>query len=110
MKDMQEILKVICKVDKDFKVFLVGIYYKELLDDLNDYCIIIVEKFIFEEIEVCWKVGKVIIYYICCIEFCFNIFIFSEFVEVEWLVWYSVKENLDGYFCWVLNSWVKNFL
>ncbi len=45
MKDMQETLKVIRKADKDFKVSLARTYHKELLDDLNDYCITIAEKF-----------------------------------------------------------------
>ena len=48
---MQETLKVIRKADKDFKVSLAGTYHKELLDDLNDYCITIAEKFAPEEIE-----------------------------------------------------------
>ena len=51
MKDMQETLKVIRKADKDFKVSLAGTYHKELLDELNDYCITIAEKFTPEEIE-----------------------------------------------------------
>ena len=62
MKDMQETLKVIRKADKDFKVSLAGTYHKELLDDLNDYCITIAEKFAPEEIEARRKAGKVTTY------------------------------------------------
>ena len=68
MKDMQETLKVIRKADKDFKVSLAGTYHKELLDDLNDYCITIAEKFTPEEIEARRKAGKVTTYYTCCTE------------------------------------------
>lgn len=108
MKDMQETLKVIRKADKDFKVSLAGTYHKELLDDLNDYCITIAEKFTPEEIEARQKAGKVTTYYTCCTEPRPNTFTFSEPAEAEWLAWHSAKENLDGYLRWALNSWVKN--
>ena len=108
MKDMQETLKVIRKADKDFKVSLAGTYHKELLDDLNDYCITIAEKFAPEEIEARRKAGKVTTYYTCCTEPRPNTFTFSEPAEAEWLAWHSAKENLDGYLRWALNSWVKN--
>ena len=108
MKDMQETLKVIRKADKDFKVSLAGTYHKELLDDLNDYCITIAEKFTPEEIEARRKAGKVTTYYTCCTEPRPNTFTFSEPAEAEWLAWHSAKENLDGYLRWALNSWVKN--
>ena len=108
MKDMQETLKVIRKADKDFKVSLAGTYHKELLDELNDYCITIAEKFTPEEIEARRKAGKVTTYYTCCTEPRPNTFTFSEPAEAEWLAWHSAKENLDGYLRWALNSWVKN--
>ena len=100
MKDMQETLKVIRKADKDFKVSLAGTYHKELLDDLNDYCITIAEKFAPEEIEARRKAGKVTTYYTCCTEPRPNTFTFSEPAEAEWLAWHSAKENLDGYLRW----------
>ena len=108
MKDMLATLKVIRKADKDFKVSLAGTYHKELLDDLNDYCITIAEKFTPEEIEARRKAGKVTTYYTCCTEPRPNTFTFSEPAEAEWLAWHSAKENLDGYLRWALNSWVKN--
>lgn len=108
MKDMQETLKVIRKADKDFKVSLAGTYHKELLDELDDYCITIAEKFTPEEIEARRKAGKVTTYYTCCTEPRPNTFTFSNPAEAEWLAWHSAKENLDGYLRWALNSWVKN--
>lgn len=108
MKDMQETLKVIRKADKDFKVSLAGTYHKELLDDMDDYCITIAEKFTPEEIETRRKAGKVTTYYTCCTEPRPNTFTFSEPAEAEWLAWHSAKENLDGYLRWALNSWVQH--
>ena len=108
MKDMQETLKVIRKADKDFKVSLAGTYHAELLDELDDYCITIAEKFPAETIKARREAGKVTTYYTCCTEPRPNTFTFSPPAEAEWLAWHSAAENLDGYLRWALNSWVKN--
>ncbi len=108
MKDMLETLKVIRKADKDFKVSLAGTYHEELVNELDDYCITIAEKFPAETIEARRAAGKVTTYYTCCTEPRPNTFTFSKPAEGEWLAWHSAKENLDGYLRWALNSWVKN--
>lgn len=68
MKDMQETLKVIRKADKDFKVSLAGTYHPELVDELDDYCITIAERFPPETIDSRREAGKVTTYYTCCSE------------------------------------------
>ena len=108
MKDMQETLKVIRKADKDFKVSLAGTYHAELVDELDDYCITIAERFPVETINARREAGKVTTYYTCCTEPRPNTFTFSPPAEAEWLGWFAAKENLDGYVRWALNSWVKN--
>lgn len=108
MKDMQETLKVIRKADKDFKVSLAGTYHKELVDELDDYCITIAEKFPAETIRARRDAGKTTTYYTCCTEPRPNTFTFSAPAEAEWLAWHSAKENLDGYLRWALNSWVQH--
>lgn len=108
MKDMQETLKVIRKADKDFKVSLAGTYHAELVDELDDYCITIAERFPAETIDSRREAGKVTTYYTCCTEPRPNTFTFSPPAEAEWLAWHSARENLDGYLRWALNSWVKN--
>ncbi len=108
MKDMLETLKVIRKADKDFKVSLAGTYHDELVNELDDYCITIAEKFPAETIKARREAGKVTTYYTCCTEPRPNTFSFSQPAEGEWLGWHSAKENLDGYLRWALNSWVKN--
>lgn len=108
MKDMLATLEVIRKADKDFKVSLAGTYHKELVEELNDYCIAIGEKFPAEVIKARKEAGKVTTYYTCCTEPRPNTFTFSAPAEAEWLGWFAAKENLDGYLRWALNSWVKN--
>ena len=88
MKDMQETLKVIRKADKDFKVSLAGTYHAELVEELDDYCITIAERFPAETIDSRREAGKVTTYYTCCTEPRPNTFTFSPPAEAEWLAWH----------------------
>ena len=108
LKDMLATINVVYKADKDFKLSLAGTYHKELLEDLDDYCITLAEKFTPEELEKRKADGKVTTYYTCCTEPRPNTFTFSPLAESEWLGWWAAKINVDGYLRWALNSWVKD--
>ena len=108
LKDMLATIKVVYKADPDFKLSLAGTYHKELLEDLDDYCITLAEKFTPEEIAKRRAEGKVTTYYTCCTEARPNTFTFSPLAESEWLGWWAAKINVDGYLRWALNSWVKD--
>ena len=108
LKDMLATIKVVYKADPDFKLSLAGTYHKELLEDLDDYCITLAEKFTPEEIAKRKAEGKVTTYYTCCTEPRPNTFTFSPLAESEWLGWWAAKINVDGYLRWALNSWVKD--
>jgi hypothetical protein len=108
LKDMLATIKVVYKADPDFKLSLAGTYHKELLEDLDDYCITLAEKFTPEEIAKRRAEGKVTTYYTCCTEARPNTFTFSPLAESEWLGWWASKINVDGYLRWALNSWVKD--
>ena len=108
LKDMLATIKVVYKADPDFKLSLAGTYHKELLEDLDDYCITLAEKFTPEEIAKRRAEGKVTTYYTCCTEPRPNTVTFSPLAESEWLGWWAAKINVDGYLRWALNSWVKD--
>ena len=108
LKDMLATIEVVRKADPDFKLSLAGTYHKELLEDLDDYCITLAEKFTPEEIAKRRAEGKVTTYYTCCSEPRPNTFTFSPLAESEWLGWWASKINVDGYLRWALNSWVKD--
>ena len=108
LKDMLATIEVVRKADPDFKLSLAGTYHKELLEDLDDYCITLAEKFTPEEIAKRRAEGKVTTYYTCCTEPRPNTFTFSPLAESEWLGWWAAKINVDGYLRWALNSWVKD--
>ena len=108
LKDMLATIKVVYKADPDFKLSLAGTYHKELLEDLDDYCITLAEKFTPEEIAKRRAEGKVTTYYTCCTEPRPNTFTFSPLAESEWLGWWAAKIHVDGYLRWALNSWVKD--
>ena len=108
LNDMLATIKVVYKADPNFKLSLAGTYHKELLEDLDDYCITLAEKFTPEELEKRKAEGKVTTYYTCCTEPRPNTFTFSPLAEAEWLGWWAAKINVDGYLRWALNSWVKD--
>ena len=108
LKDMLATIEVVRKADPDFKLSLAGTYHKELLEDLDDYCITLAEEFTPEELKKRKAEGKVTTFYTCCTEARPNTFTFSPLAESEWLGWWAAKINVDGYLRWALNSWVKD--
>jgi len=104
---MLKTLKVIRKADPEFKISMAGNLYDELVDELNDYCITMSQKWADDVIEKRRKEGKITTFYTCCAEAYPNTFTFSAPAEAEWLGLYAVKSDLDGYLRWAFNSWVQ---
>ena len=105
MEVMLETFKVIKAADPNFKVSFAGNWHQEIEADLDDYCVAIWKKFSDEVKNKRREQGKVSTFYTCCTEPAPNTFTFSEPAESEWLAWFAIKENLDGYLRWALNSW-----
>lgn len=99
--------KVIETADPNFKMSLAGNYFKELEQDLDDYCVAFRYKFPVSEIEKRRKDNKVTTFYTCCTEPKPNTFTFSNPAEAAWLAGYALNYNYDGYLRWALNSWVE---
>ncbi|HHT22400.1 MAG TPA: DUF4091 domain-containing protein [Bacteroidales bacterium] len=108
MDHVLKTLAVIRKADPNFKTSFAGNYHKELLNDIDDYCIAFRYKYTEAEVARRRAEGKVTTFYTCCTESYPNGFTFSPPAESEWLAWYAAKENLDGYLRWALNCWVQN--
>ena len=108
MGTMLKTLEIIRKADKDFKVSLAGAYHKELVYELDDYCVALRMKYPEDVKRQRKQAGKVTTFYTSCEEARPNTFSFSPPAETEWFAWYSAKEGLDGYLRWALNSWVKH--
>ena len=108
METMLKTLEIIRKADKDFKVSLAGAYHKELVYELDDYCVALRMKYPEDVKRQRKQAGKVTTFYTSCEEARPNTFSFSPPAETEWFAWHSAKEGLDGYLRWALNSWVKH--
>ena len=104
---MLKTLKVIRNADPEFKISMAGSLYDELVDELNDYCITMSQKWAEDIIAKRRQEGKVTTFYTCCAEAYPNTFTFSAPAEAEWLGLYAMKANLDGYLRWAFNSWVS---
>lgn len=108
METMLKTLEIIRKADKNFKVSLAGAYHKELVYELDDYCVALRMKYPEDVKRQRKQAGKVTTFYTSCEKARPNTFSFSPPAETEWFAWYSAKEELDGYLRWALNSWVKH--
>ena len=106
MKVMLETKKVIEKADPDFKISLAGALHKELVNDLDDYCVALRMKYNPLDVERRRAEGKVTTFYTSCEEPHPNTFTFADPADCEWFGWYAAKAHLDGYLRWALNSWV----
>ena len=106
MPVMIKTLKVIRKADKDFKISLAGALHKELVDELDDYCVALRMKYTDEMLAKRKAEGRVTTFYTSCEEPYPNTFTFSDPSDCQWFGWYAAKANLDGYLRWALNSWV----
>ena len=106
MKVMLETKKVIEKADPNFKISLAGALHKELVRDLDDYCVALRMKYDPEDLAQRKAEGKVTTFYTSCEEPHPNTFTFADPADSEWFGWYAAKAQLDGYLRWALNSWV----
>lgn len=106
MSVMLETLKVIRKADKNFKISLAGALHKELVDELDDYCVALRMKYTPEMLAKRKAEGKVTTFYTSCEEPHPNTFTFCDPTDCQWFGWYAAKAHLDGYLRWALNSWV----
>ena len=106
MPVMLETLKVIRKADKNFKISLAGALHKELVNELDDYCVALRMKYTDEMLNKRKREGKVTTFYTSCEEPQPNTFTFSNPADCQWFGWYAAKAHLDGYLRWALNSWV----
>ena len=106
MEVMQKTLKIIKQADPDFKISLAGALHKELIDELDDYCVALRMKYTDEMLTKRKAAGYVTTFYTSCEEPHPNTFTFADPADCEWFGWYAAKAHLDGYLRWALNSWV----
>ena len=106
MPVMLETLKVIRKADKNFKISLAGALHKELVNELDDYCVALRMKYTDEMLANRKAEGKVTTFYTSCEEPHPNTFTFCDPADCQWFGWYAARARLDGYLRWALNSWV----
>ena len=106
MPVMLKTLKVIRKADPDFKISLAGALHKELVNELDDYCVALRMKYTDEMLSRRKAEGKVTTFYTSCEEPFPNTFTFCDPTDCQWFGWYAAKAHLDGYLRWALNSWV----
>jgi len=108
MKAMQAVIKLLKRVDPNWKIALAGEYHQEIEKDIDTYCIASKWEFPAEVLQKRNKEGKISTWYTCCTEPYPNAFSFSSPAEQVWMGWYTANKGMDGYLRWAYNSWTKN--
>lgn len=104
---MKQVLSLIRRADKDFKLSLAGLYYEEIEPDMYDYCLSPDQHMPLSVIERRRAEQKVSTYYTCCTDSRPNTFTFSPPAEAAWIGLYAARLHMDGYLRWAYNSWVE---
>lgn len=104
---MKQVIGLIHKADKNFKLSLAGLYYEEIESEIHDYSISTDQFFPWKVIERRNAEGKVTTYYTYCADARPNTFTFSAPAEAAWIGLYAARLNMNGYLRWAYNSWVE---
>lgn len=105
MDVMKQIISVIKKADPGFKIALAGNYYEEIDKDVDDYCIVVPDKFPEGVVDRRRSEGKFSTYYTCCQPGKPNTFTCSDPAESREIGLLVANLNADGYLRWAYNSW-----
>lgn len=106
--ELQQTLNVIGlikKNSKDWKITYAGYWHNELTDYLDDYSCQINFEPTSEEIQTRTRENKFSTMYVCCIPAKPNNFVYSPPIEGRWLSWYIEAMGYDGFLRWALDSW-----
>ena len=107
-KSMAAALRLIKKVEPEFKVALAGNYHESIADDIDDLCIAFGAEYPEGVVESRREKGQISTYYTCCAEKFPNTFIASNPYEASWLPLVALARDVDGYLRWAYNSWTEN--
>lgn len=105
MDVMLETIKLIKAADKNFKISFAGSMHKELLGEIDYYCLTLGENYPQETLDKRQKEHNISTFYTSCAHPQPNSFTFSPPAETAWYGWYAVANGLDGYLRWAYASW-----
>lgn len=108
MEQMREVILLVKEEAPGMKISLAGNYYGEIEKDIYDYCIAAGQSFPEEVLTRRRSEGRKSTYYTCCTEPYPNTYTFSQPAEAEFLGWFALKGDFDGYLRWAFNSWTQD--
>lgn len=102
---MQEVVRIIRKVDPDFKISFAGGFHPETEPEIYDYCLAYKSDFPEDVLERRRAEGKISTYYTCCTEISPNLFSISDPEDGLFIGLDMARRKSDGYLRWAYNSW-----
>jgi hypothetical protein len=110
MESMLAVMALLKRIDPSWKTALAGTYHRDIAMDINDYCIIIHDKFDPDILAERKTMGMPTTYYTACGEERPNGFSYSPPAENTWICWFAAAQGYTGYLRWAYNNWTKSTL
>lgn len=108
LADMQSVIRLVKRVEPEFRIALAGNYHAEIEADICDYSIALADRFPPEVLAARRQAGRPATFYTCCMEGAPNTFTFSPPAEAAWMGWHAAARGYAGYLRWAYNCWPED--
>lgn len=108
LEAMLAVIRLIRRVEPEFRISLAGNYHARIDSEIHDYCIALADDFPPETLARRRAEGRISTFYTCCQEGHPNTFTFSPPAEASWMGWYAAAKGYDGYLRWAYNCWPED--
>jgi len=93
---------------KWWKITYAGNLHEELLEVVDDYCLLIDQPITDQMILERRKRGQTTTFYVCCTPPRPNNFPFSPPAEGTWMGWHAFARGYDGFLRWAFDNWTAD--
>jgi len=108
LQDTLTSIKLLKDHSTEWKITYAGSRHEELLEVIDDYCVIIDEPMNDQMITERRKRGQTTTFYVCCRPPRPNNFPFSPPAEGVWMGWHAFARGYDGFLRWAYDSWTAD--
>jgi len=108
LKDSLASIKLLKEHSKQWKITYAGNLHEELLEVIDDYCLLLTEAVTDQMIRDRGKRGQTTTFYVACQPSKPNNFSFSPPAEGAWMGWHAFARGYDGFLRWAYDSWTAD--
>lgn len=101
-------IRLLREHSKQWKITYAGNLHEELLELVDDYCLIVNQPITDQMILERKRRGQTTTFYVCCTPPKPNNFPFSPPAEGVWMGWHAFARGYDGFLRWAYDSWTAD--